>query len=345
MRLYSNTYDQIASVGNLFLAWDEFRKDKHNKPDVMKFEWQLEENIFELHRQLVAKSYRHKGYQAFYIQDPKQRLIHKAVVHDRVLHHAVFNILNPIFEPTFIAHSFSCRVDKGTHRGVQSLTTMTRKVSNNYRLPCFSLKCDIQKFFGSVNHETLFAILCRRIQDESTLWLLHQIIYSFNPTSMGKGIPIGNLTSQLFANIYMNEFDQFIKHDLKIKHYVRYTDDFIILGNDRDELQKLLEPVGKFLNKHLHLSLHPHKVSIRKLSQGLDFLGYVVLPNHIVMRTKTRRRIVNKLKQRLEQQNQGKITAEALNQVLQSYLGVLSHADAYRLSEELKNKVWLEHSK
>lgn len=217
MKLYTDLYNQIISIENLFLAWKEFRSDKHYKKDVAEFEYKLEENIFELRQQLLTRQYKHGPYYAFYIQDPKQRLIHKATVQDRVLHHAIFNILNPIFEPTFIHHSYSCRVGKGTHKGVMNLASMLRKVSKNNTSSCFALKCDIQKFFASVDQDKLLAILATKIKDKDTLDLLSKIIYSFDKSQAKKGIPIGNLTSQLFANIYMNEFDQFIKARLKSK--------------------------------------------------------------------------------------------------------------------------------
>lgn len=150
MRIYKDIFEQIISAENLFAAWDTFKSDKRNRHDVQAFERQLEENIFELHRDLRAKRYKHGPYSGFYIRDPKVRHIHKATVRDRVLHHAIFKILNPIFEPTFIPNSFSCRVNKGTHKGVLAVEKMIRKVSKNYSEPCFVMKCDVKKFFDSV---------------------------------------------------------------------------------------------------------------------------------------------------------------------------------------------------
>jgi len=147
MKIYKNVFEKIISLENLFSAWDKFSSDKKKKRDVVEFEWELEQNIFQLHRDLKNKKYKHGTYASFYIQDPKQRHIHKAIVRDRVLHHAVFSVLNPIFEPTFIAHSLSCRVGKGTHKGVDILDSMTKAVSRNIHKPCFALKCDIKKFF------------------------------------------------------------------------------------------------------------------------------------------------------------------------------------------------------
>lgn len=157
-------------------------------------------------------------------------------------------------------------------------------------------------------------------------------------TGSRKGIPIGNLTSQLFANVYMNKFDQFIKHELKIKNYVRYTDDFIIVGGNRECLKNILPKIGGFLQDKLALKLHPNKISIRKLHQGIDFLGYIIFSHHRLLRTKTKRRIFKKLQKRAEEYRMGKISGQAFEQSLQSYLGVLSHANSHRLSERLLNE-------
>ncbi len=172
-------FEKIISFENLFLAWDEFKKGKRHKKDVQKFEYKLEENIFKLAGELASKAYKHRPYTSFFIQDPKQRHIHKAHVRDRVLHHAVFAVLNPIFEPTFISHSFSCRVGKGTHKGVSTLQRMLLKESKNNTRTCFALKCDIKKFFDSVDHLILLEIVKRRVKDKSALWLISEIIESY----------------------------------------------------------------------------------------------------------------------------------------------------------------------
>lgn len=311
----------------------------------MRFERNLEENLFALYHLLRTKQYKHGNYQAFYIHDPKQRLIHKATIQDRILHHAVFKVLNPVFEPTFIAHSFSCRVDKGTHRGVAALAKMLRMVSKNNTQSCFALKCDVRKFFASVDQDILFGILQKRIQDKDMMKLLHKIVYSFKKErNLHKGLPIGNLTSQLFANIYMNELDQFVKHQLKVECYVRYTDDFVIVSDNIEYLQTLLPKIHQFLNETLLLELHPNKISIRKFSQGIDFLGYVVLPHYSVLRTKTKRRILTKLDKNIQGLKNGVVSEEYFNQSLQSYLGVLSHANSYNIEQSIKNKVWFELS-
>ncbi|MBI1812243.1 hypothetical protein HY285_01725 [Candidatus Peregrinibacteria bacterium] len=344
LQVHRHLFERITFKENLFTAWEEFRKGKQGRKDVQEFERMLEQSLFRLHRELTAGTYRHQPYSAFTICDPKQRRIHKATVQDRILHHAVCSVLNPIFEPTFIAHSFSCRKGKGTHKAVDALDRMLRSVSRNGTRPCFVLKCDIHQFFASVDHDILLGILEKRLKDEKTIILLREIIESFTAKDsviFGQtGIPIGNLTSQLFANIYLNEFDQFIKQTLKIKRYVRYTDDFVIVAASREALEALLIPIRSFLKEHLHLDLHPHKVTIRKYGQGIDFLGYVLLPHHRVLRTKARRRIMRKLRERITAHKAGLIPEESVEQSLQSYLGVLSHANCYRLSQDFQNQCW-----
>lgn len=341
MKIYKALFEEIISLENLFSAWEKFKKGKRGKADVQKFEHSLEQNIFELHRRLQAKKYKHDPYFSFYIQDPKQRHIHKATVRDRIVHHAVFRVLNPVFEPTFISHSFSCRVDKGTHKGVEALAKMIRQVTRNNSQNAFVLKCDIKSFFESIDHDILLSLLKNKVKDENTIWLLKEIIASHYSQRLSlftyKGLPIGNLTSQLFANIYLNELDQFVKQTLRIKHYARYTDDFVIVSKDEKELQNLLLPIRDFLQKKLALDLHPGKISIRKVGQGVDFLGLVIFPHHRLLRTKTKQRVFRKLRTRVLEYNAKKIEEEKLLHCLQSYLGVLSHAQSYKLRQKLLN--------
>ncbi len=344
MKVHKNIFDRIITPENLFHAWEEFRRGKGSRKDVQAFEWQLEQNILALCRDLRSRTYRHGEYSAFSICDPKQRRIHKAKVRDRILHHAIFKVLNPIFEPTFIAHSYSCRERKGTHRAVDALETWLRKVSKNCRAPCFALKCDIHQFFASVDHAILLSILNRRIKDPDAMWLLKEIIESFRTPGQEderpKGIPIGNLTSQLFANVYLNEFDQFMKHQMHVRHYVRYTDDFVIVDSDKSVLENLIPAMQEFLGGTMNLKLHPRKIILRKFSQGIDFLGYVILPHYRVLRTRTKKRMFRKLKLRVVSFKAGTGSESSVECSLQSYLGVLSHANTEQLSEKLKNQCW-----
>ena len=326
-------YSNLISIENLFQAWSEFRKGKAKRFDVQEFERNLEDNLFALHQKLKNKTYRHGNYYSFYVHDPKQRHIHKARVSDRVIHHLLYTFLYKLFDKTFIYDSYSCRLKKGTHKGLKRLGVFTRKVSQNYTVDCWALKCDIKKFFASVDHEVLLRLIKRKIQDEGIIWLIKQIIDSFrSERGEGKGMPLGNLTSQVFANIYLNELDQFIKHKLKIKYYLRYADDFLILSSYKDKLQRSLVTIGEFVKKNLNLELHANKIIFRKLDWGIDFLGYIVLPFYILPRTKTKRRIFKKLKENVD--------SSSLEQSLQSYLGYLKHANSFKIAQELKNQIW-----
>jgi RNA-directed DNA polymerase len=308
--LDSHVFDNIISVENLLDAWREFVRGKKSKRDVQEFELGLIENILHLHKDLASKRYKHGSYQAFNISDPKPRNIHKASVRDRLLHHAIYRVLYPYFDKKFIHDSYSCRLNKGTHRAMNRFRSLSYKVSKNHTRTCWILKCDIRKFFASIDHQTLRYIIAKYISDEDVLWLLGQVIESFNP-----GLPLGNLTSQLLVNIYMNEFDQFVKHKLKIKYYIRYADDFTITSIYRSELENLLPKLEDFLKDKLKLEIHPSKVFIKTLASGVDFLGWVHFPDHRVIRTVTKRRMLKKLNCKNKR----------------SYVGLIKHGNTHKL--------------
>ena len=286
----SARFEDIISVENLLEAWSEFIRGKRHKQDVQEFQLHLMDHVFDLHHDLKTKTYSHGPYQAFKINDPKPRDIHKATVRDRLLHHAIYRILYPFFATKFIADSFSCQIGKGTHRALDRFQAFAFQVSQNHTKTAWVLKCDIRKFFASIDHEILKWIVMLHTQDNETLWLLDQIIDSHNP-----GLPLGNLTSQLLVNIYMNEFDQFVKHKLKIKHYIRYADDFLIVSHDRRILSTLIVSMQDFLETKLKLNLHPDKCFIKTIASGVDFLGWVHFPDHRVLRTSTKRRMLKKI--------------------------------------------------
>ena len=323
-------FKDIISVENLFTAWRIFRRGKRDKPDVQLFERHLEDNLFALHDELRGKLYQHGSYARFHLFDPKHRIIHKAEVRDRVVHHAVYRILAPFFERSFIFDSYSCRLDKGTHAGVDRLEQLARKASRNYTRTCFALKCDIRKFFDSIDHSILMNIITRRISDPNTLWLIAEIIASYsscdNLTRESKGLPIGNLTSQLFANLYLNEFDHFVKEKWRGEYYIPYTDDFVILHENPIALASLLPVMRAYSCERLALELHSKKIELRKLRQGIDFIGYVVLPHYRVLRTSTKRRMWKKLLP---------WDGDSFDSV-ESYLGMLKHCNSHKLSKELR---------
>lgn len=330
----SHLYQQIISLEHLFQAWDKFKKGKRNKKDVQLFEKHLEDNLFLLYDLLKKKIYKHSPYMAFNIYDPKFRHIHKATVLDRIVHHAVASVIEPLFDKTFIYDSYSCRINKGTHKAVKRLFTFILRVSKNYSRQCFVLKLDIKKFFASVDHKILMDIIRQKIVDDDLLWLIENIINSF---SKDLGIPIGNLTSQIFANVYLNELDQFIRHVLKVKYYIRYCDDFVILFSNKEEVECIVPKIETFLKFKLRLSLHPEKIIIRKYTQGIDFLGYIILPYIILPRAKTKRRMFKKLAMKADELQNGTASKISFNQSLASYLGFLKHSNSFKLSQHLKN--------
>ena len=277
-------FELIISLSNLLNAWREFKRKKGKRQDVKLFGFKLEDNLFALHEELKNGTY-----------TPSD------------------------FDQHFISDSYSCRFNKGAHRGVDRLEKFMRQASQNYSRPAYALKCDVKKFFDSIDQEILFDLIKKEIKDKRTLDLIEKIIKSFEKDK-GKGLPLGNVTSQLFANIYLNELDQFIKHQLKQKYYLRYCDDFVIVGDNLEDLNNLIKPIDDFLNSRLKLFLHPDKVDIRKLTQGIDFLGYVILPHYRVLRNKTKKRVLVKVNSRN----------------LLSYLGVLSHCRGYKISQEIK---------
>ena len=328
----------MVSVEHLFEAWWKFRRGKRARMDIQIFERHLERNIFELHDELSSDRWRHGAYESFYVHDPKIRHIRKAAVRDRLVHQVVFDTLEKLFEPRFIFHQYASRIGKGTHRAVDALYRATRSVSRNYTRPCYALKCDVRRFFDSIDHSVLLDLIGRPLKDKKAFDLMRKVIASFDiENHFGKGIPIGNLTSQIFMNIYLNELDQFVKHDLRIEHYLRYSDDFLLLSTSRSELEACLDRIGCFLHERLLLELHPNKVSIRPLQQGIDFVGYVTLPHYRVIRTRTRKRMILRLGRSLAALERGESLQESLLQARNSYLGVLSHADAFEIRQQVLN--------
>lgn len=327
IKRFCHKYDEIICVENLLKSWEEFLNGKRKRHDVREFSLHLMDNILLLHHDLKEKTYQHGPYQAFKINDPKPRDIHKASVRDRLLHHAIYRILYPYFDRQFIYNSYSCRLEKGTHKAINHFRSLAQKVSRNNTRIVWILKCDIRKFFANINHAILKNILRKHIHDDDALWILGRIIDSFNTAGkIGVGLPLGNLTSQLLVNVYMNEFDQFVKRILKVKFYIRYADDFIILHESKDYLKNLLPKLSEFLLTRLMLALHPDKVFIKTLASGMDFLGWVSFPYHRVLRTSTKCRMFRKLRQNPKKE----VTA--------SYLGMLGHGDGYGLAESIREQ-------
>ncbi len=331
----------MTSLSHLFHSWNHFKRGKHKRKDIQDFERHLEDQIFNLQDDLVTLRYRHDRYDQFYVNDPKQRQISKATVKDRLVHQAVYSIMSEVFDKKFIFHSLSSRIGKGTHKGVAYLQRMIRKVSANGTRHCYSLKMDVKRFFDSIDHKILKNLIRKNIHDERALKIIDIIIDSFHVKIRGKGIPLGNVTSQLFANIYLHELDMFIKHTLRERYYLRYCDDFIILSSDEHYLRCVIADTGEFLSKHLQLELHPKKIILRKLSTGVDFIGYIFFAHHTLLRSCTKKRMYKRLKTTYEHLLNNQIECFAMDQQLQSYLGILSHANQFTLSQALKNAYWI----
>lgn len=319
-----HTFEDIINIENLLEAWKEFVRGKRNKSDVQEFSLKLMDNLFVIHEDLISYRYRHGGYQAFNISDPKPRNIHKANVRDRLLHRAIYRVLYPFFDKTFIPDSYSCRIKKGTHKALNRFHAFTHIVSHNHTRTCWILKCDVKKFFASIDHKVLLDILNSYIPNKQIIWLIEEIIESFS-VKPDIGLPLGNLTSQLLVNIYMNEFDQFVKHKLKVKYYIRYVDDFIVLSSNRKELENFIPLIRDFLSEKLKLDLHPQKVMIKTLASGVDFLGWVNFPDHRVLRTATKRRAFRR------------INTHPTSETINSYLGLLSHGNTHKIRDKLLN--------
>lgn len=317
-RQLAHTFQDIISLENLLAAWQEFVRGKRAKRDVQEFSLRLMDNLIGLHRDLAEKTYRHGGYHRFTISDPKPRIIHKASVRDRVLHHALYRILYPFFDRTFIADSFSCRLNKGTHRTLDLFRSFGYCVSKNHTRTVWILKCDIKQFFASIDQEILLKILKQYISDADILWLLSEVIHSFPA-----GLPLGNLTSQLFCNIYMNECDQFMKHNLKAKCYMRYADDFVIFSPNTHLCATMMHHSGLFLRDYLNLELHPQKIVLQTLASGVDFLGWVYFRDHRVLRTATKRRMMRRIRE------------SPREETLASCKGLLRHGNTYAVEQNL----------
>ena len=300
---------------------------KKKRKDVAQFLLRFSDNILDLHKELAGKTYKHCSYHAFKINDPKPRDIHKASVRDRLIHHVIYNSLCPYFDKKFIFDSYSCRFGKGTHKAVNRFREFGRKMSKNNTKQCWILKCDVRKFFANINHDILKCVLAKNIEDENILWLLDQVINSFNTKGkLGVGLPLGNLTSQIFVNIYMNVFDQFMKRELKAEFYIRYADDFVIFSSSKLFLLDIIPKISNFLKNSLRLELHPNKIFLKTLTFGIDFLGWVHFPMYRVLRTTTKSRMFRRLERKFSKE------------VASSYLGLLSHGNGFKLAYKICQK-------
>lgn len=290
----------------------------------MNFEMHLEDNLSDLSEQLRIGTYKHLPYKHFQIFDNKKRDIYKAEIRDRIVHQIVYDYLLLLFEPSFISDSYASRIAKGQYMAINAFRYFIKLAggSNN----CCVLKCDVRKYFDNIDHGILLGILEEKIiyknensKSEKILKIIQEIIFSYNSSGMNKGIPLGNVTSQIFANIYLNILDQYVKKEFRCRFYVRYNDDFVIVSNNKKELEKIREKIIIFVRKKLSLEIPIEKTSIRKIAWGVDFLGFTILPNAILLRDKTK----NKIYSNISQKN------------IHSYFSILKQCNSHNLQSKI----------
>ncbi len=350
MKRYGNLYPEIINFENILLASRQAQKGKRFRDNVLDFNYHLETELIRLQQQLTDKSYQPGAYRTFHLTNPKSRLISAAPYRDRVVHHALCNIIVPIFEKTFIADSYANRLGFGTHRALKKFTHFAR----NSR---YILQCDIKKYFPSIDHIILKELIRRKIKCPDTLWLINTIIDNSNeqetvidyfpgddlltPVNRRRGLPIGNLTSQFFANIYLNGFDHFVKEQLKISKYVRYVDDFALLSDDKELLADARLAIKEYLAK-LKLKIHPIKSQLFETKIGATFLGFRVFPDRIRVRNSNLHQARRRLKRLQTDYIQGKIDREKVNQSIQSWFAHLEHGDTWQLRQQIFTSLaWL----
>jgi len=354
-------FPYLFSFQNLISAYYQCRKRKRLKSSAAEFEFYLEKEIIDLEKLLKNHTYEPSPFSVFVITEPKIREVFAAEFRDRVVHHLLYNYLSPIFEPKFIFDSYACRKEKGTHQAVKRISQFLRKITENNRKKAFYLQADIQNFFPSINHDTLFNLIQKYTKNSNVLWLTKAIIYydcTRNPVKKGQlslfglvppqkslfnapsgqGLPIGNLTSQFFANVYLNELDQFVKHSLKCKYYVRYVDDFVILDESKENLYRLKQEIDKFLQQKLSLKLHPDKCIIEDVNKGIDTLGYLVKPTHILVRKRVVKNFKKKLFQFQKDLPENKVDLNFILSSINAYYAHFRHADSYKLRKHLWEK-------
>lgn len=349
----------IFSFENILKCYYECRKRKRYTINAAKFEINFESELLKLQKELKEHTYKPGRSICFIVTEPKPREIFGADFKDRVVHHVLVRYLESVWEPKFIGQSYSCRKEKGANKAIKDLKRYIRKASCDNYQPVYYLQADIKSFFISLKKDILFGLIKKHIKNPEILWLVKTIIFH-NPTlnyfrkcrmslfdlipnhkslfrvSSNQGLPIGNLTSQFFANVYLNELDQFVKHKLKIRYYLRYVDDLILLSQNKEQLKKWRDEIDKFLRNNLKLELHPGKEIIQDVNKGINFVGFITRPSHVLIR----RRIVKKLKQKLWilDKYPGEISGPQIKKILStvnSYYGQFKHVQTFNLRKKL----------
>ncbi len=333
--LVDNLYSKLCADQNLKLAFKKARKKKTLKDYVIEFEEKLEENLSKLRNELIFHIYKPKPLENFILRDPKTRKISKSAFRDRIVHHALCNIIAPILEKEFIYDSYANRIGKGTFKAIERFDYFARKVSKNHTKITYALKVDIKHYFEDVNHNVLISILKKKIKDERIFWLIKTILTNYKTKVKGKGMPLGNLTSQFFANVYLNELDQFVKHKLKAKYYIRYVDDFVILDNSKKKLEKYKSIIDQFLQERLSLQAHPEKSRVILLQKGVEFLGLRIFPYHKLLKKKNLGKFERKLKELLFEYELKLTEYDQIYDFLEGWCAYARNANTYKLREKM----------
>lgn len=325
MKTFNNLYSKIYNFENLLNAYNSAKKNKRYKNEVIEFGLNLDENLIQIQNELIHHAYQPSRYREFVIREPKERLILSLPFRDRVVHQAICRVIEPIFNSTFIYDTYACRKGKGTLAGVKRLWYFLNKLRQNNK-EVYCLKMDITKYFYSVDHGILKTAIRKKIRCKQTLRLLDTIIDSVdNP-----GIPVGNLTSQLFANIYLSSLDHFIKETLRQKYYIRYMDDMVILSENKSELWEIFSLIKDFTEYDLKLKFNK-KTQVFNVNRGIDFLGYRQFPDRLILRKRIMRKNYRKFKKLARTAGKTKI-----DQSLASFEGLCKHCS----SKEILNKVY-----
>ena len=348
MKRYGNLWPEIVAFENLLLAARKAQKGKRFRPNVLAFNHQLETQLIQLQQDLATKIYRPGPYKTFTIREPKHRLISAAPYRDRVVHHALCNVIVPLFERSFIDDSYANRLGFGNHRALQRFIRFAR--SSRY-----VLQCDVKKYFPSIDRKILKSLIRRKLKCPDTLWLIDLILDSSSPqepvveyfpgddllvpVQRPKGLPIGNLTSQFFANVYLNGFDHFVKEQLKARKYVRYVDDFALFSDDRGFLAEARLAIEQYLAT-LRLKIHPIKSQLFATRHGANFLGFRIFPDRIRVRAENLRRSRRRLRQLQAAYASGEIDFQALDRSMQSWIAHLDRGDTWRLRQRIFADLW-----
>jgi len=330
-----NIYEELCKYENLELAFKKARKGKTQKQYVFDFEKNLNENLLQLRTELLFHTYQPSPLKTFILRDPKTRKISKSAFKDRVIHHAICNVVEPVFEKTFIFDSFANRISKGTLNAIKRFDVFKRKVSKNNTVRCYVLKADIKSYFEAVNHNILINILKKKVDDKRLIWLIRRILSNHQGKESNKGMPLGNLTSQFFANVYLNELDQFIKQKLRIKYYIRYVDDFVILHQSKTKLGDYKKLIEEFIKNNLDLKLHPEKSQIIKLEKGINFLGFRIFYYHRLLARKNMRKFKIKINTMRVLYDLGKIDREKVIEKYEGWIAYSSNANTYKYRKNI----------